>query len=211
MTKKETINRLAHRLSNEVMTTAERNHIFTDLMEALQTDIFMIAKNFIVDKCISNYNISLDDYISNLSYEGITNALMGYDQNKGDFIARLKIVGKNWMSNQFRKDFSKKCMASSTKALSLDELMEEDGIQLTDETDDYTVGTTNLIGSLIGDFIKSDKDGQAIAILASIGSQKARNTALTNLFGQYTATERKRVQRARERLEKYLLSNGVQV
>lgn len=209
MNKREMINGLAHRLSNEVMTKSERNNIFADLLEALNNDIFMIARNYVIDKSISNYNISLDDYISNLSYEGIQNALMGYDQAKGDFIARLKVVGKKWMSNQFRTDFAQKS-SFCTKAKSLDEMMENEGFDVQDETDDFTFGIESPVARLIAEFVKSDKDGQVIAILASTDGQSARNVALTNLFGKYTATERKRVQRVRERLENYLISHEVQ-
>lgn len=205
------INGLAHRVANEVLTVTEKNDLYTELVLNLNSDVKQIVKSYLTQRGIVAYNIDSANYESAVMFEGITNALNGYDMNKGDFVARLKRFSGAWLSNQFRKDFSKTSVEFSTKAVSFDMLYESEEFDIEDSTVQVDNLETLTTEKAISNFIKTDKDGQVIAILSSIAGQKDRNSAFTAYFGKYEATERKRVQRVKERLENYLISNGIAI
>ncbi|MFT8313307.1 MAG: hypothetical protein ABF633_03515 [Clostridium sp.] len=204
---KEMVNNLAHKLSNEVLSDTEKQFAYTDLVNELLPLVPKLTDYFIRNNDISDLKINEDDYNSRIVFEGVTHSIKGYNKAMGDFTARFKFFSIAWLKSQRNLDMAKKTLAT-LKADNYDLLFESEKINPTCELDDSVDEIPDTL-TVIEEFIATDKEGQVIAILIDVQGQKERNEAFARLFGKYTATERKKVQRAKQRLQAHLQKIGV--
>ena len=204
---KEMVNNLAHKLSNEVLNDTEKQFAYTDLVNELLPLVLKLTDYFIRNNDISDLKINEDDYNSRIVFEGVTHSIKGYNKAMGDFTARFKFFSIAWLKSQRNLDMAKKTLAT-LKADNYDLLFESEKINPTCELDDSVDEIPDTL-TAIEEFIATDREGQVIAILIDVQGQKERNEAFARLFGKYTATERKKVQRAKQRLQAHLQKIGV--
>lgn len=178
-------------------------YAFTKLYEVVETQFKNILSSYYIKNNLTGFSFDDSDYISAIG-QYLWEAVNSYDSSKGDFMPRLVSFARNRMSMVTTKNLREKRFDKSKQTYSFEELYESAEFEIEDTTDVF-----NDTEKLVRDFIKKDKDGKIITVLMTITDVKTRNTAFTKLFGQYGATERKKVQRVRERLQAHLTSNGV--
>ncbi|MCW6094604.1 hypothetical protein LAV60_15640 [Clostridium sporogenes] len=196
MNKNEMINQLAM----EVIT-GERT--FTELYNMVEPQFNQIVDSYLIRNNLTGFTFDKADYIS-ATGQALWECLTGYDSSKGDFMPRLTTFARKRMKEITDYNLASKRFDKSKQVVSYEQLFESEELDLEDENSEI-----NDTQKIINDFIKTDKYGQVVRILASTKDQKLRNKSFTEYFGQYTATERKKVQRVRERLLAHLTQNGV--
>lgn len=195
MTKTEMINELAMKASKD-------SNAFNELFLAVEPQFEKIVNSYLIKNNLYGFNFDHADYIS-ATGQAMWECVEGYDSKKGDFMPRVAIFARNRMKEISDYNLAGKRFNKNKATLSFEELFESEEFDL--EATDNSTDTEKMIY----EFIKTDKDSQIIEILMATSDTKLRNSAFTKLFGQYGATERKKVQRARERLQAHLTSNGV--
>lgn len=202
------VNNLAHRLSNEVLDNKEMNFLYTELVGLIHKDLVQIVDNFLRQKdLINKYTVDSAIYESIVFTKGLEKSIEGYTKTKGDFLSRVKKFSKAWLCNQVRLDIAEKTI-HQLQTDNYDLLFESEKINPSCELFDSEDEESETVQT-IEEFIANDKEGEVIRILIEVEGQKERNVAFTKFFGKYTATERKKVQRAKQRLQAHLLNIGV--
>lgn len=190
------INQLAHEATIEVTG-------FTALFTTIQPQFKRIIESYLIRNNLTGFNFPVADYESAVG-QALWESLKGYDIEKGDFMPRLVLFARKRMKDTTDYNLAAKRFDKSKQALSYEELFEAEEFDLEDVNAEM-----NDTAKLISDFISRDKDGMVIRILTSTSDSKLRKVAFITHFGKYEATERKRVQRVRQRLQEYLTSYGV--
>ncbi|OAA90889.1 hypothetical protein [Clostridium ljungdahlii] len=202
------IDEMVLKLKGEEMSKIEREWLFTDLYVAVQPEFSKIIRRYFTKKNLLGFTFDVTDYESRFA-QIIQDAITDFDKNKGTFMALLCAYADIQFKDITRYNLAQKRFDMKQRACSFDELFEGNGVDIED------LGQANLLEcdtalSIIKEFIKTDKEGQIISILASCGNKNDRKEMLKDYFnGKYGATERKKVQRVRERLAKNLLSSGI--
>ncbi|GAB6153687.1 hypothetical protein JCM17380_24370 [Desulfosporosinus burensis] len=212
MTNTEMINGLA-------MNASKDGGAFNELFLAVEPQFQKIVDSYLIKNNLTGFNFDQADYIS-ATGQAMWECVAGYDSAKGNFMPRVAIFAFKRMKEVTDYNLAGKRFNKAQSAVSYDQLfgMEEFAINFKFDNEDYLSASnpdievtdeSNETEQLINEFIKHDKDGEVIEILLSTNDTKLRNSRFVKLFGQYGATERKKVQRARERLQTHLTSNGV--
>lgn len=196
MTKTEMINQLAYEATVDVTA-------FTALFTTIQPQFKSIIDSYLIRNNLTGFNFDKADYESAIG-QAMWESLKGYDIKKGDFMRRLVLFSRKRMSDITDYNLAAKRYDKTKQSVSFDQLFEAEEFDLED-----TNSGANDTAKLISDFIATDKDGLVVKILTSTSDSKLRREAFITYFGKYEATERKRVQRVRERLLAHLTSNGV--
>jgi hypothetical protein len=196
MNKNTVINQLA------VSAIADKT-AFTDLYQAVEPQFKGMFNSYLIKNNLTGFNFDSADYISAIG-QSLWESIVGYDSTKGDLMPRLVLYARRRMKDITDFNLAGKRFDKSKQVVSYELLFESEEFDLEDKEAGF--GDT---ASLVSNFIKADKDGNIISVLTSTGDNKLRNEAFTNLFGKYEATERKRVQRVKQRLQAHLTSNGV--
>lgn len=189
---------------NELAFKAQKDELaFNELFTLLQPSFKKVIDSYFAQNNLTGFTFDRADYES-ITGQALWEAVKSYDITRGDIFSRFVIFAKRRMKEVTDYNLAGKRFDKSKQSLSFDELFESEEFDLEAPEDEH-----DSTYSLIEKFIGSDKDGKVIEILVSTEDNKLRNTLFTKLFGQYGATERKKVQRVRERLAEYLSSNGV--
>jgi hypothetical protein len=206
--------RLNHKLLDELAMDSRQNEAsFDRLYNELKSYFNLWVDNEQINMKVRHKGFDRAEYLSACSL-AVWDATKGYDIEKGNFYARAEFFAKRKMKNVTVYNLRQKRFNADCNTVSLDDLTEDDEVNNADysrtviENGMVALGATE---SLIRKFMEDDKDHEIIDILLTKSGQAEKNEAFTVLFGQYGATERKRVQRARERLKKFLTSNGVNI
>lgn len=198
MNKNIIINQLAVKAQNGGTTE------FEDLYRALEPQFNNIIEHYFFKSSLKGFTFDKADYISAIG-QAIWDSLKGFDVNKGDFLGRVIIFSRHRMKSVTDYNLAGKRFDKTKQTYSIEELYESDEFDIASPEE-------NGLESLLKQFIKKDKDGEIIKILWVVSDSKTRHEALAKLFGgQYAAKERKRVQRVRERLQKFLQINCIYV
>ncbi|URZ16914.1 hypothetical protein [Clostridium felsineum] len=202
------VNELASSLANGGLTDKDYAETYRQLVEEMHQVAVNRVQYAFNTKGLYGYNVDFNDYLSIALYEGINDALEGYDSTKGDFVARYKYLVGGRISNQFRKDFAQK-NSGNCKASSVNLLIETTNFDVVDEGAEIDQGLhQNTLDSHIKEFVQTDKYGQVVEILLNCEGQAEKNSEFSEYFGKFEARERKIVQRTRERFAEFLLDKG---
>lgn len=196
MKKNELINQMA-------IESTTGGSAFIDLYNMIEPQFKSIVDGYLTKNNLLGFNFDKADYLSAIG-QALWECIGGYDSSKGDFMPRLVLFARKRMKEITDYNLASKRFDKSKQAVSYESLYESEEFDLK-----YDSTEINDTQKLIADFIKMDKEGKVIEILLATSDSKLRNNAFTKLFGKYTATERKKVQRVRERLTAHLTSNGV--
>lgn len=195
-----------YKLVNELaMRVQEDKTVFNELYLLVEPEFKLIVEDYMVRMNLVGFNFDRADYVSIVG-QAFWESLDGYDSEKGNFMNRLVLFARKRMKEVTDYNLRKRRFDKSRQTVSYEELFESEEFDI--ETGDVEINETQKI---INNFIKSDKEGKVVEILLATSDNKLRNKAFTQLFGQYGATERKKVQRVKERLEAQLLKNGIYV
>lgn len=197
MTNTQMINSLA-------MSASNNEDAFAELYMAIDSQFSRIVSGYLNKNNLTGFNFDIDDYLS-ATAQAMWESVEGYDSEKGSFLARVTTFANYRMKAITDFNLARKRFDKSKQSYSFDELFESEAFDL--EADENSTEAEKLVS----EFVKNDKDGIVIEIMSAVTDSKVRNNAFTKHFGQYGATERKRVQRVRERLQAYLTSNGVSI
>lgn len=185
------------------MESTTGGNAFTELYNIIEPQFKSIVDSYLTKNNLIGFNFDRADYVSALG-QALWECIGGYDSSKGDFMPRLVLFARKRMKEITDYNLASKRFDKNKQAVSYESLFESEEFDLKD--DSAEISDTQ---KLINDFIKTDKEGTVIEILLQVTDTKLRNSAFTKYFGKYTATERKKVQRVRERLTAHLTSNGV--
>lgn len=206
MNKDLVINQLANDLSTKEMTKRERELYFEKLYAEVSPMFDSIIRAYMVSKNLTGFSFDMSDYISILG-QSLIESIKGYSMYKGDFMGRLRCFANKRFKNVTQYNLAEKRFDKKRQAYSYEELPESAEFAIEDE-----ITNDSETPQLIGEFIKQDKEGEVIKLLYMYPGAIARRQALENYFGgEYNSAARKRVQRVRERLAKYLSLNGVSI
>ncbi|MPM50117.1 hypothetical protein SDC9_96852 [bioreactor metagenome] len=196
MKKSEMFNKLA-------MAVLNGEESFSELYKKAEPEFTIIIENYLMRNNLFGFTFDISDYMS-ATGQALWESLEGYDSNKGDFMPRFVLFARMRMKEVTDYNLASKRFDKSKQSVSYEQLFEAEEFDLEDVNAEFS-DTKNLLK----EFIQKDKDGKVIEILLSTTNRKLRHSAFTKLFGKYEATERKKVQRAKERLQVHLTSNGV--
>jgi len=174
---------------------------FNELYKAIEPNFNKILKNYFFQNNLNNFTFDNADYLSAIG-QAIWEALEGFDINRGDFMARVITFAKKQMKCVTDFNLAQKRFDKTKLPYSFEELYEKSEYDLIEpENTDVEM--------LVNQFIQQDKEGKVIDILWSVKGSKARNKALSDFYGKYESTERKKVQRVRDRLKNFLAQNCI--
>lgn len=194
--KNEMINQLAQESKTE-------ESAFTTLYTSIEPQFNNMVYGYFRKHNLGNFNFEVADYISAIGL-AMFEAIKDYDSTKGDFMPRLAIFAQNKMKDVNNYNLASKRFDKTKQVISFDQLFEAEEFDIEDESAQVT-DTAKLVSA----FVNSDKDGEIIKILTSTSDNKVRKELFIAQFGKYEATERKKVQRVRARLQDYLNNSGV--
>lgn len=184
---------------NQLAVKAVKDSVaFTELYNTIEDQFKGIVENYLFRNNLAGFNFDTADYLSAVG-QAMWECLEGYDIEKGDFMPRLVMFARKRMKEITDYNLASKRFDKTKQAISFEQLFESEEFQIEATNDCF-----NDTYKIILDFIKADKEGTVIEILLSTSDSKLRNAAFRKLFGKYTATERKKVQRTRERLVAHL-------
>ena len=196
MTKTTVINQLAQESKTE-------GTAFTTLYTTVEPQFKSIVGKYLMRNNLTGFNFETADYISAVG-QAMWEAIKDYDMTKGDFMPRAVSFANKRMKDTTDFNLASKRFDKSKQVISFDLLFEAEEFDLEDK--DAQIDET---AKLVSEFVSTDKDGMVIKILTSTSDSKLRKVAFIQHFGKYEATERKRVQRTRERLQAHLKNSGV--
>lgn len=176
---------------------------FTSLYNLVESQFKSIADKYLIRNNLTGFNFEVADYISAIG-QAMWEAIKDYDSTKGDFMPRAVAFANKRMKDTTDYNLASKRYDKSKQVISFDLLFEAEEFDLEDKD-----AQINETAKLVSEFVANDKDGMVIRILTSTSDTKLRKSAFIQYFGKYEATERKRVQRVRERLQAHLKTSGV--
>jgi len=187
---------------NKLASLAQKgnDYALSDLYEKTSSTFAQILNDYKAKNNLLDFSFDDSDYYSAIG-QALWEAVKEYDIHKGNFMSRLTIFARNRMKEITDINLAQKRTDLSQGTYSTEVLFEKDEFDIVD-----TDSNSDLEG-LIADFIKTDKHGQVISILMSSNTQDLRREQFIEYFGKFGATERKWVQRTKERLKKYLAEN----
>lgn len=191
-----TINQLAQEAKTE-------GTAFTELYNMVSKEFKNIVGRYLVRNNLLGFDFARADYESSVG-QAFWEAIKDYDITKGAFMPRATVFANKRMKEVTDYNLASKRFSKSKQVVSFDLLFEAEEFDLEDK--DSQINDT---AKLVSEFVNSDKDGMIIKILTSTADNKVRKEAFINYFGKYEATERKRVQRVRARLQEHLNNSGV--
>lgn len=187
------------------MVAGKDTAAFNELYTLISPEFAVTVNDYLRMNNLSDFNFDKTDYIS-MAGQALWESLINYDSSKGDFMGRFNLFAKRRFKEVTDHNLAVKRFNKSKQVISYEELQETSNIDIEDEN-----ARPDTANRAVKEFIKIDKDGKVIEILISTSDTKLRSAAFTKLFGQYGATERKKVQRTRERLRKSLTESGIYV
>lgn len=190
------INLLANELSATVSDrhTPEWKYKFEDLYSRVTPMFNKYYNQYINNNNLKKRNFDIDDYRSRYNMS-IYEAVFGYDMNKGDFLSRVWYFAHRQFKATTSYNFATKRFNANL------EYLDELHIDLTNCNISDKIGKTMF--EVVEEFIEADTHGEIIKILLTTEVRAERSQLLSEYFGgSYGVSERKKVQRTRERLMK---------
>ena len=177
---------------------------FEDLFLELQPNFKKFISSFRSKKNLLGYDFDLQEFESILGIS-LLDTVAKFDETMGNFTTLFQIFSEKKMLSNVSKNLRLKRFDSEKPTISLDQLVESNSTDcLGGEADEDKTAE-----KLIHEFITTSSYGKIISVLMSSNNSKVKNQLFTEMFGKYEATERKKVQIARQKLKAYLTLNGV--
>lgn len=204
------VNRLAKEYKAEGISERQKNYIVTDILEITEELVRNLCRKFLLERTITE--ITTDElYAVAIGYP-LIEVLEWFDYERGN---NLVPMWKKFIINRFNNELgflsTKKASFFRTNLSSFDkEFCEGETLHGVLGAEDFSeeVCSEIALAGLLDTFEKLDKHGKIIRCLL-IGNQELRTKAILEVFGceSYGSTERKAVQRVKERFGKFLIHN----
>lgn len=205
------VERLAKEYRQEGLPESQKNFILSELLEVSRELVTNMCKKFLRERNTSE--LTVEDLYEIATTEPLMEVLEWHDfDQKGEIMVNWIAFMEKRFCNALKKERTEKARWAKTHVYSSNVNFNEDGTTIEDLVGDRDFSEefcTNLtLNRLLTDFEKRDKYGKLIKCLL-IGNQSARTEAFLEVLGaeKYGDSERKAVQRTKERFAKFLIKN----
>ena len=204
-------NILAREYKAEGKTEMEKHFILVEFLEVTEELIKNQCQKFLKGRTTS---VTTEDLYAIAITEPLIEVLEWFDFEQGEniVVAWISFMEKRFC-NALKEGRSVKAIWEKRNVYSADKPLNEEGTTIVDliGEDDFSDSTCTKITfqELVDKFEEKDKFGKIIRCLL-IGNQGARTEAFLEVLGadSYGDTERKAVQRVKERFIKFLMKNN---
>lgn len=206
------VERLAKEYRQAGLSDIQKNFILGELLDVSKELVINMCKKFLRER--NTDELTVEELYEIAITEPLLDVLDWHDfSQKGEIMVNWISFMEKRFCNALKEKRTKKAMWAKSHLYSSNVNFNEDGTTIEDLVgdDDFSESfcTNMTLGKLIKDFEEKDKYGKLIKYLL-IGNQSARTTAFLEVLGaeEYGDSQRKAVQRTKERFVKFLIHNN---